>query len=115
MRVRVVADLVTFAPDAADEVRISLGVLTDEKKSGFDVRRFQFVEHLAGVFLGGTIVDRQRDRLRTIAATIDDRRRRKLVVDLVEDQPCLPIVFERALALRRLSMNAKNLSVPDEF
>ena len=69
--IRVIADLVTFIPDAPNEIRVTFGVLSDEKERRFDVFLFQNVEHLHRVRRGRTIVDGQRNHSRLVAFTRD--------------------------------------------
>ena len=92
----VVADLVAFVPDAPHEIGISLGVLSDEKERRFHVVLLQLIEHLGGIWLGRTVIDRQRNESGLEAGPRDHIRRGELVIRLVDCDPCFRIDFQRS-------------------
>src|SRR5512141_2710008 len=60
MRPRVIADLVTFAKNAAYQARKFLGFVANDEERGLGVHSLQRVEYLWRVLRVGTIVKRER-------------------------------------------------------
>src|ERR1051326_2920237 len=115
MRVAVIAEFVAFVPDAPDEIRIALGVLSDEEERRLHVVLFEDVEHLRGVRIRGTVIDRQRDLFLFVPAASDHVRRWKLVVGLVEEQAGRGIDFDRPRSIARQRTDMQNLAVTDKL
>src|SRR5205823_474175 len=111
----VVPDLVSFAPDAADQRRVSLSVLADEEKRSRDVERLQLVEDLPRVGARRAVVDGQRDLFLAIAGARQDEGGRKLLIVLVEGQAGSPIDFQRAQAGLRQPLDVGDVALADEL
>ena len=69
----VIADLVTLVHHAAQQIRIRLAVLADDKKCRRNVFLFENVEDRRRPLRIGTIVKSQRDQARMIAGRAESR------------------------------------------
>src|SRR4029079_18870965 len=100
MRERVIADLVSLGDDAFYYVRICLTVFTDDKKARLYILFLENVEYFWRPYGVRAVVERQSDLAGFIAGSLNNVRRRYLLVNLTRDQIAAIDLYRTGAVLR---------------